>query len=327
MSVACPICHTPDSAFYSRGRDRLFGLASGTFSLFRCHTCDCVYVHPLPEESTLAGFYPSEYWWSSGTGSLSRTARLFHRLEKAYREFVVADHVRFLDFCARKCRTGGRKLLDIGCGSGSFLQSAQSHGYLPHGMDASARAVEIATKQFGYPARQGRIGENIWEGNRFDFVTMFHVLEHLADPRLGLRYAGELLQPGGILVLQVPNIASVQARLFGSRWYGIDVPRHLINFSPRALGILLGEMGCEYRIVSRFSLRDNPASIASSIAPWLDPIGRKGRHRSARPLIDGFLEIAYFGLFLFSLPAAYLESISGLGGTLWAYARLKEPSN
>ena len=324
MRAECPICHTPDSAACPPGRDRLFGLARGTFDLFRCKSCACVYLNPLPEEPALSKFYPAEYWWSDESISESRFARLFHNLEKAYREVVIADHVRFLDSCARKNRAGGKSLLDIGCGSGAFLHSAQSHGFVPHGMDMSARAVQIVQKQYGYSVRQGGIGEDIWEGHRFDFVTMFHVLEHLPDPRLGLKYAGNLLQPGGTLVIQVPNITSVQARLFGNRWYGIDVPRHVINFSPKALGLLLCEMGYEYRLVPRFSLRDNPASIASSLAPWLDPVGRKGRHSTSNPVFNGLLEIAYFGLFLLALPAAYLESVCGLGGTIWAYARLKE---
>jgi SAM-dependent methyltransferase len=188
-------------------------------------------------------------------------------------------------------------------------------------MDMSSRAVEIVQKQYGILMRQGGIGQDVWQDQRFDFVTMFHVLEHLPNPRLGLQYAASLLKPGGTIIIQVPNIRSIQARVFGTRWYGIEVPRHVINFSPKALGHLFHEMGFEYELVSRFSLRDNPASIASSLAPRLDPIGRKGRRLKSGPAMDGFLEVAYFGLFLLALPVAYLESAFGLGGTIWAYAR------
>ncbi len=283
-----------------------------------------MYLDPIPTESALAGFYPTEYWWSGDTTTASRFARIFQKLERAYRNFVIAGHVRFLESCARKNGAGEKTLLDIGCGSGAFLQTAQSRGFIPHGMDQSARAVEVVRKQYGYPMRQGGIGQNVWEGQRFDFVTMFHVLEHLPDPRLGLAYAGSLLKPGGTLLVQVPNIRSLQARLFGSRWYGVECPRHVISLSPRALGLLLGEMGFEYQLVSRFSLRDNPASIVSSLVPWLDPIGRKGRQSKSGPVVNGLLEIAYFGLFLLALPAAYLESALGMGGTIWAYARVKQ---
>jgi 2-polyprenyl-3-methyl-5-hydroxy-6-metoxy-1,4-benzoquinol methylase len=323
VSASCPICHTPDAVAGSPGRDLLFNLAPGNFLLFRCTSCKCIFQHPLPEASALAKFYPQEYWWSEESKQKSLPARFFSKLEKAYREFVAADHVRFLNSCARENASGGKLLLDIGCGSGTFLHLAQAHGYIPHGMDISAKAVEIAHRQYGYTARQGEIGSRIWDDCHFDFITMFHVLEHLRDPKEALRYAGQLLRPGGLLIIQVPNISSLQARVFKNRWYGLDVPRHLINFTPKALGILLQEMGFEFQLVPRFSLRDNPASIASSLALWLDPIYRKARGLDSNPIFSGAMEIAYFGLFLLALPAAFLESICGYGGTIWAFARCK----
>jgi 2-polyprenyl-3-methyl-5-hydroxy-6-metoxy-1,4-benzoquinol methylase len=291
--------------------------------LYRCAACGCVFQHPLPDDSILAGYYPQGYWWSEDPQAGGTVSRLFHRLERIYREFVVTDHVRFLDFCCRKNVAGERLLLDIGCGGGTFLHVARSRGFVPHGMDASARAVEIAGRQYGYPVRQGEIGSRVWDDYRFDFITMFHVLEHLRDPRQGLLFAGKLLKPTGTLIVQVPNISSIQARLFGIRWHGLDVPRHVVNFSPKALGLLLNEAGYEFQLVPRFSLRDNPASIASSMVPWLDPIGRRGRKSDAGGVFGGVSELAYLGVFLLALVPAYMESALGLGGTIWAYARYK----
>ena len=267
-SAACPICRTPDAVACPPGRDRLFDLAHGLFNLFRCLSCGCVFQHPLPEDSALSEFYPREYWWSEEPAQESRSARLFRKLEKTYREFVVADHVRFLDFCARENLAGGKLLLDIGCGSGTFLHVAQSHGFVPHGMDRSPQAAEIVRRQYGCPVRQGEIGSKVWDDYRFDFITMFHVLEHLPDPRLGLRYAGELLQPGGTLIIQVPNVSSIQARLFGNRWYGLDVPRHVINFTPKALAFLLRETGFEFRLC--------PGSHCVTIPRRLHPVWLRG---------------------------------------------------
>ncbi len=323
--IGCPICLAHEFKALPPGRDRLFGLAPGTFSLFRCVSCGCIFQHPFPDDAALTGFYPQDYWWSGEAASKNRCARLFQRLEKIYREFVVADHVRFLDSCARQYGAAGRKLLDIGCSSGTFLHVAQSRGYIPHGMDRSAKAVEIANRQYGYDIRQGGIGDEIWGDHRFDFVTMFHVLEHLTDSRLGLKYAVDLLQPDGILIIQVPNVSSIQARIFGNSWYGLDVPRHVISFTPKAISHLLREMGFDFRLIPRFSLRDNPASIASSLVPWLDPIRRKGRRLNSRPLLSGAMEAAYFALYLLALPPAYLESVFGRGGTIWACAWRRKP--
>jgi len=322
--VKCPVCRVPDSKPCPPGRDRLFGLAPGSFILFRCKSCGCVFQDPLPDISILGKFYPREYWWSDNTSQASIGVRFFSKLEKAYREFVINDHVRFLTQCARNSSKEERLLLDIGCGNGTFLNSARARGFKPHGMDASARAVEIAGSQYGIPVRQGEIGSRVWDDCRFDFVTMFHVLEHLPNPRLALEYARDLLRPGGVLIAQVPNISSLQARLFGPRWYGLDVPRHVINFSPQALSILLEEAGFDFQLVSRFSLRDNPASIASSLVPWLDPIRRKGRGAASNPVTNGMMEIAYLGLVVLALPPAFAESVFGRGGTIWVCARPKQ---
>jgi len=324
-NIPCPVCRESNSVPRSPGKDRLFGLAPGVFPLLRCGSCGCVFQHPLLEDSALAKFYPEEFWWSDEPERGSRLASLLRRLEKTYRERVVADHVRFLDFCARKRTSGGRLLLDIGCGSGTFLHVAETYGFVPHGMDQSGRALEIAGRQYGFPLKRGVVGDPVWEGRRFDFVTMFHVLEHLPNPRLGLEYASRLLQPDGVLVLQVPNVASVQARMFGNFWRGLDVPRHVINFTPKALDCLLREAGFEFRIKTRFSLRDDPAMLASSMAPGLDPTRRPGTSLRSNLFFSAAREMGYFGLFLLAAPAAFLESACGLGASVWACAWKKDP--
>jgi len=318
---ACPICATSDAGFYAAATDRLFGIAAGSFQLRCCRSCGCIFQHPLPDSSALASFYPRQYWWSADPRSgFSAT---LGKIERAYREFVGLDHVRFLQRCARASGRG-RSLLDIGCGNGTFLHLARRRGFVPHGMDRSEHAVAAARAQYDLPVRQGDIGSDLWQGHSFDFITMFHVLEHLPAPGKALEYASGLLKPGGSLILQVPNASSLQARAFGARWYGLDVPRHLINFTPRSLGMLLDRAGLSWKIVRRFSLRDNPASLASSVAMRLDPIGRRGRGKATNAIVEGALELMYLGLFLLALPPAWIESIFGHGATIWVHAKRGE---
>ncbi len=317
---ACPVCGAGGAADFAVGRDRLFGLAEGSFRLCRCRSCGCIFQHPLPEPSAIPSFYPDQYWWRQSPQSGS--SKLIGRLERAYREFVALDHVRFLQRCAARAGSG-KTLLDIGCGSGTFLHLARKRGFDPHGLDMSASAVDAAKTEYGLPVRQGEIGGDAWKGFSFDFVTMFHVLEHVRDPLAALAYAGSLLAPGGSLIVQVPNAASLQARVFGSRWYGLDVPRHLVNFTPRAVALLLERAGFDGEVIRHFSLRDNPAALASSLAPALDPVGRRARGNRAHPLAEGVLEFCYLGLVLLALPPAWLESRCGRGATIWARARCR----
>jgi len=275
----------------------------------------------MPSDSAIAGFYPESYWWEEDRKTSTPIAHTIAQLEKDYREFVLIDHVRFLEHCARQAQGAGRMLLDIGCGSGAFLHVARRRGFLAHGMDFSAQAVAIAQRQYGLDVRQGEIGSKAWAGYSFDFITMFHLLEHLTDPRGALAFAAAHLKPGGSLIIQVPNMCSLQACLFGARWYGLDVPRHIINFTPEGLNHLLRETGLVGEAVTRFSLRDNPASLASSLAPTLDPIGRRARKLSTGAISEALAGMTYLALVLTALPFAFLESALGYGGTLWAQAR------
>ena len=314
----CPVCHSRQLSFFGRGRDRLFGLTPGTFLLLECRSCGCVCQSPVPDPSAISGFYPDEYWWSDVTPSRDGLATLLHGMERAYREFVTLDHVRFVrqGIVAR----GGCALLDIGCGSGTFIHLAALQGFAAYGMDISDRAVTAARESYGLPVEQGDIGSPVWAGRKFDIVTMFHVLEHLPDPGIAIDYAASLLGRDGSLVLQVPNVRSLQARLFRSRWYGLDVPRHIVNFAPRSLEILLAERG--FRIVrrSRFSLRDDPPALASSLVPRLDPMGRRGRGEHT-PWRNALAEAAYFALVAGALPLALAEGLAGRGATLMVEAK------
>ena len=262
LPTTCPICSASNIKPCPPGRDRLFRLAPGLFALFHCQSCGCIFQHPFPDSGALAKFYPQEYWWSGNSPKRGKGAPFFSKLEKWYRELVTEDHARFLDQCAAGRPGSENLLLDIGCGNGTFLHVARAHGFKPHGMDESARAAEIAGTEYGIPVRQGGVGSRIWEGTSFDFITMFHVLEHLPDPRFALEYVRGLLRPSGLLIIQVPNVSSAQARIFGRFWYGLDVPRHVINYTPEAVRRLFNGSGFEFQLSTLFSLRDNPAQTS-----------------------------------------------------------------
>ncbi len=320
----CPICSSLETRLFTVAQDRIFKTAPGNYRLQRCRCCFCIFQTPLPSKEAIRGFYPETYWWAEAVRPAQGLGGILRRLEGRYRAIVAMDHVRFLQHCARKSGAGERTLLDIGCGSGLFLHLARRRGFLCYGMDMSERAVQAAHDQYGIEARSGSIGDDTWEGRRFDFVTLFHVLEHLTNPRAALSYARAQLKPHGNLIIQVPNLNSLQSRFFGKRWYGLDVPRHVINFSPQGLRMLLDEAGFRIERTARFSLRDNPASIASSLAPALDPLARCSRGRKTGDLASAVMETIYFGLVLLSTPPALFESALGFGGTIWVCARILE---
>src|SRR5207237_5916597 len=106
-------------------------------------------------------------------------------------------------------------------------------------------AAAMAWRQQQVPAVVAEFASAPLRAGRFAAITMFHVMEHLYDPRAYLAVARELLAPDGRLIVQVPNAASWQCRLLGGAWNGVDVPRHLFDFRDSDLEKLLEGSGFE----------------------------------------------------------------------------------
>lgn len=309
----CPVClSAKTSSAGLTGSDVLFETTSKTFSLSRCSACGCLFIDPLPGGMELAGFYPTQYWWKASSGALKA-------LEGAYRKMALRDHVAFIASAAN----GGSAphLLDVGCGSGTLLGLLKQRGFQVRGFDSSAEAAGIAKSESDVDVVVGsRLQDAGFADGSFDLVTLFHVMEHVTDPRSVLAEVRRLLRPAGRLVLQVPNIESWQFRLFGVRWYGLDVPRHVINYSNQAMQRLLSESGFKVRRTRHFNLRDNAPAFASSLFPSLDPVSRSVRQRrrnQAEPAPLAWLRHGlYLGVVLAAQPFAIAESAAGKGATI-----------
>jgi hypothetical protein len=150
---------------------------------------------------------------------------------------------------------------------------------------------------------------------------MFHVLEHLEEPRTYLQAARELLCDGGRLIVQVPNADCWQFVLLGRKWNGLDVPRHFTDFRAADLERLLES--CGFEVVRRkfFSLRDNPAGMASSLMPSLDPMARRVRRIRESHFVRLAKDLVYFAGVVGALPFTLAEAAFGRGSTVMMAAR------
>lgn len=138
---------------------------------------------------------------------------------------------------------GPRRLLDIGCGTGEFLDEARRQGWEVCGVEVSVYAVEQARRR-GLDVMHGSIDDFPLATEAYDCVTLWDAIEHVRDPLGVLRAAGQALRPGGILALSTGDVTSLCARLTGPRWHLFNLPEHLYFFSPAALGRLLARAGC-----------------------------------------------------------------------------------
>jgi SAM-dependent methyltransferase len=312
----CPACGELANRVLFCATDRLYRTTSRMFQIVECGNCRLIRLHPQPAPADLRNYYPPGYWFSP-----EETAA--DRLEQVYRRFVMRDHLHFVARAMEVSKEEGL-VLDVGCGGGLFLQMLQERtGARIAGLDFSLDAANLAWRRSGVPAICATLTRAPLAPSSCACITMFHVLEHLYDPASYLEAAHRLLKPDGRLVIQVPNAACWQFLIFGERWNGIDAPRHLFDFKRSDMDALLDSCGFEVIRHKYFSLRDNPAGMATSIAPDLDPMARRLRHIEETPRVRLWKDIAYLTLSMASLPFALLEAACRAGSTIMVEARKK----
>jgi len=307
------MCDSDRASLLFRQTDRLYRTTRKQFAVLRCRQCGLMRLDPQPSPEELRRYYPEAYWFAPDRSFVGR-------MEEWYRRAVLRGHVRFMERALRSSRARG-PLLDVGCGGGLFLGMMRRRGFRVVGLDFSRDAAALAWRRQGVPAVAADLEHAPFLPGSFAGITMSHVMEHLPDPCAYLAAAHRLLEPDGRLVVHVPNAASLQFHLLGRRWNGIDVPRHLFDYRDRDVERVLEMMGFQVVRRSYFSLRDNPAGLAISLAPWLDPMARRvrrGKESSASRLVK---DLAHLALVAAALPFTLVEAACGAGSTVMMEAR------
>ena len=309
----CPMCGSHRASRLFRQTDRLYGTTRQEFAVVRCGQCCLARLDPQPSPAELRRYYPDDYWFAPD-------ASLVGRLEEWYRRAVLGGHVRFVVRALRDSSARG-PVLDVGCGGGLFLGMLRRRGFQVVGLDFSRQAAAVAWRHQQAPAAVAYLEQAPFRPASFAAIAMSHVIEHLPDPCAYLAAAHRLLAPDGRLVVLAPNADSFQFHLLGRRWNGLDVPRHLFDYRGRDLDRLLDMMGFEVLRRSYFSLRDNPAGLATSLAPALDPMARRVRRTPESAGLRLAKDLAYFALTAAALPFTLFEAACGAGSTVMVEAR------
>jgi 2-polyprenyl-3-methyl-5-hydroxy-6-metoxy-1,4-benzoquinol methylase len=256
----CPGCGEPlRGRELLRGPDRLMG-GSGEFAAIACGSCGLASTQPRLRPEQFADYYPRVYYPERA----ERAGRLGGLVERVRLEAVVRlGPYRPLH---RRAPGPGRtsaargRLLDVGCGTGALASTFARNGWSVAGVEPSVEAADRA-RAAGVEVHTGTLDDAPWQGPTFDAIVFNHSLEHVPDPLASLRQAAALLRDGGMLAIAVPNFGCWQRRLFGPRWFQLDLPRHLQHFESRTLAELLGR--ARLRPVARTTASMRPALLLS----------------------------------------------------------------
>jgi 2-polyprenyl-3-methyl-5-hydroxy-6-metoxy-1,4-benzoquinol methylase len=199
------------------------------FQLLYSEVLDMLETFPQPKAENLSEYYKSEDY-------ISHTDTKRNLLEKVYHIVRTISLKRKLKLI-NSFQSESKTLLDIGCGTGDFLATAQNDNWKITGIEPNKNARQIANSKTSNSVFEIEYLETL-EENSFDVITLWHVLEHLPELELHIKLLKHLLKPNGTLVIAVPNFKSYDAKHYKNFWAAYDVPRHLWHFSKTSIAEL-----------------------------------------------------------------------------------------
>ena len=219
MNNKCPWCGSDKAQINLWLKDDF--LTKEDFHICECLNCGLLYTMPRPPKEKIGDYYKSEEYYSHQENKKGFIPRLYESIKKV--------NLRHKYKIATKGLEVGT-LLDIGCGVGDFIHTAENKGWQCTGVEPSEDAKEIARKRIKATIYNSEQLEELPDKS-FDLITMWHVLEHVDDLKWQIEQLQRLVKPNGRIVIAVPNYKSYDGQFYKEHWAAYDVPRHLNHFS------------------------------------------------------------------------------------------------
>jgi 2-polyprenyl-3-methyl-5-hydroxy-6-metoxy-1,4-benzoquinol methylase len=232
--MICPICSGPN--FEKWG-------SVHPYDILKCEACGLGITSPFPSNEDLNHSNEEIYQVDKRIETyLSR---------QSYFEGFYENHLREI-----ACYKLSGKLLDIGCNIGLFLNVARDKGFDVTGVELNKACASFGKKHFGLDIQSETLDVVGFPDKSFDVITLFDVLEHVADLHGFLNEVKKILKDDGLLVLQSPNFDSLMARVTKSKWNWLTPPDHLYHFTQKSLELLLHDHGLNFRSVDTWEPSD-----------------------------------------------------------------------
>jgi 2-polyprenyl-3-methyl-5-hydroxy-6-metoxy-1,4-benzoquinol methylase len=231
--IACPLCKGEE--FKNRFGCIDYTVSKETFQVVECNSCGFVLTNPRPFEKDLGNYYKSDTYISHSDTSKG----LVNKLYKAIRKITLNQKYRLISPFIES-----NSLLDIGCGTGAFLNYCKQQGVSVNGIEPDTDARSFGIKNYGidvYPEDKLHGFSN----NSFSVITMWHVLEHVSNIHERISEINRLLTDKGRVFIAVPNHLSYDAQYYAENWAAYDVPRHLNHFDHKSIKSLFEQHGLQ----------------------------------------------------------------------------------
>jgi 2-polyprenyl-3-methyl-5-hydroxy-6-metoxy-1,4-benzoquinol methylase len=244
-SSICNLCTHADTERY---------LTKDNVNVVRCRHCGLIFTEKMQQHDDLIKHYSDEYF-----EPYLKTEAI--HLKKRFRKRIEEI----------KCLAFPGLLLDVGCGAGFFLKLASQTGYAVKGVEISPYAVDYTRHNLGLSVFMGELGDVDFAPESFDIITLWHVLEHVRDPKAFLAQVNHLLKEKGLLAVEVPNIGSSIARCAGTKWELMAPKEHFYYFDTATLQQYLEESGFTI-IKTQTFFWTTPAMLLRAVAAtWKSP--------------------------------------------------------
>jgi len=251
----CPICSNQDVVFYTKSRDPQIKSDTKFYYAYKCTKCDIVFQSPFPSKEDFDKIYPKNYYAHSNDNvSIPLLLKFLDFLLQEKWTSKLLSPLKRSVYPHYDIIKNANRVLDIGCGKGLFLDILKKHGKDTHALEPDEGATKIL-KEKGHNVCQGDISKSNYDDNYFDLITAFQVFEHIDNPNYFLKEVYRILKPGGFLIIEMPNINSHLAS-FKDKWVNLDLPRHLILYTPTSIKQLLDSHSFKSETTTRVSPSD-----------------------------------------------------------------------
>ena len=204
-----------------------------TFTIVSCGTCGFTFTNPRPKEENLENYYNSEMYISH----TNKKSGLFNWMYQTVRRYTIISKLKLLKSI---CKKGVH--LDIGCGTGEFLNACEGAGYTTKGIEPSKKARDQARSNYSLDVSKSTELSQ-FKTEEFSSISMWHVLEHVPELNKTIIELGRIVEAKGKLIIAVPNHKSWDANYYKKYWAAWDVPIHLWHFSKITIEKLFSKHG------------------------------------------------------------------------------------